>query len=161
MGLQFKVVYKKGKDNLAADALSRVCHLIALQAVSEVTPKWMQEVLNSYSTDSQAQQLLSQLALTSPDEHGYTLDKGLIKYKGKVWIAANSALQTKLISAMHSSAIGGHSGTKATYQRIKKLFYWKGIKSDVENYIKQCQICQQAKHEHTHPAGLLQPLPIP
>jgi hypothetical protein len=51
MGLQFKVVYKKGKDNLAADALSRVCHLIALQAVSEVTPKWMQEVLNSYSTD--------------------------------------------------------------------------------------------------------------
>jgi hypothetical protein len=102
-----------------------------LQAVSEVTPKWMQEVLNSYSTDSQAQQLLSQLAITSPDEHGYTLDKGLIKYKGKVWIAANSALQTKLISAMHSSAIGGHSGTKATYQRIKKLFYWKGIKSDV------------------------------
>jgi hypothetical protein len=161
MGLQFKVVYKKGKDNLAADALSRVCHLIALQAVSEVTPKWMQEVLNSYSTDSQAQQLLSQLAITSPDEHGYTLYKGLIKYKGKVWIAANSALQTKLISAMHSSAIGGHSGTKATYQRIKKLFYWKGIKSDVENYIKQCQICQQAKHEHTHPAGLLQPLPIP
>jgi hypothetical protein len=105
--------------------------------------------------------LLSQLALTSPDEHGYTLDKGLIKYKGKVWIAANSALQTKLISATHSSAIGGHSGTKATYQRIKKLFYWKGIKLDVENYIKQCQICQQAKHEHTHPAGLLQPLPIP
>jgi len=34
MGLQFKVVYKKGKDNVAADALSRVGHLLALQAVS-------------------------------------------------------------------------------------------------------------------------------
>ena len=30
MGLQFKVVYKKGKDNQAVDALSRVEHLLAL-----------------------------------------------------------------------------------------------------------------------------------
>ena len=30
MGLKFKVVYKKGKENLAADALSRVGHLMAL-----------------------------------------------------------------------------------------------------------------------------------
>lgn len=62
MGLTFKVVYRKGKENMAADALSRVGHLMALQAVSEVQPAWVQEVLNSYSTDSQAQHLLSQLA---------------------------------------------------------------------------------------------------
>lgn len=44
MGLQFKVVYRKGKENLAADALSRVKHMWALQAVSEVQPIWIQEV---------------------------------------------------------------------------------------------------------------------
>jgi hypothetical protein len=38
MGLQFKIIYKKGKENLAADALSRVAHLHALQAVSLVKP---------------------------------------------------------------------------------------------------------------------------
>jgi len=38
MGLQFRVVYKKGKENLAADALSRVGHLMAIQAVSEIKP---------------------------------------------------------------------------------------------------------------------------
>ena len=35
------------------------------------------------------------------------------------------------------------------------------MKLDVENFVKQCQICQQAKHLNSHPAGLLQPLPIP
>jgi len=40
MGLQFRVVYRKGKDNLAVDALSRMGHLLALQAVSQVQPRW-------------------------------------------------------------------------------------------------------------------------
>lgn len=78
-----------------------------------------------------------------------------------MWIPSNSALQTKVIAALHSSAIGGHSGIKATYFRVKQLFHWKVLKLDVENYVKQCSVCQQAKHETNNPAGLLQPLPVP
>lgn len=73
----------------------------------------------------------------------------------------NSAIQTKIISALHSSAIGGHSGTQATYYRVKGLFYWKGLKQSVVDFVQQCGIFQQAKHSNHHPAGLLQPLPIP
>jgi hypothetical protein len=134
MGLQFKVIYRKGKDNLVVDALSRVNHLMAIQAVSEVQPVWLQEVLNSYITDLDAQDLLVRLAIKSPDEHGFSLQQGVIKYKEKVWIARNSALQTRIIAALHSSVIGGHSGTQTTYYRVKKLFHWKGLKADVENF---------------------------
>jgi hypothetical protein len=67
MNLKFKIVYKKGKDNIAAYALSRVGHLMAIQGVSEVQPLWIQEVLNSYKTDSSAQGLLLQLAILSPN----------------------------------------------------------------------------------------------
>ncbi|WVZ93179.1 hypothetical protein U9M48_039181 [Paspalum notatum var. saurae] len=161
MGLQFKIVYSKGKENVAADALSRVAHLFALQAVSAVQPVWLQEVLNSYVTDPQAQQLLAQLAIHSPDSQGFELVSGLIKHNGLIWVGNNSALQTKIIAAMHSSPIGGHSGVKATYYRLKRMFHWKGIRLDVDNFVKQWQICQQAKHELVSPPGLLQPLPVP
>ena len=35
------------------------------------------------------------------------------------------------------------------------------MRQQVEDFVKQCGICQQAKHEHCHVPGLLQPLPIP
>ena len=47
MDLKFKIVYKPVKENLAADALSRIAHMYTLQAVSVVQPQWVQEVLNS------------------------------------------------------------------------------------------------------------------
>jgi hypothetical protein len=155
MALQFKVVYRKSKENFAADALSIMNHLFVLQAVSVAQPVWLQEVLNSYTTDSTAQEILTRLAVNNLDQEGFSLDNGLIRYKDKVWIGNNSALQTKLISALHSSVVGGHSGAMPTYYRLKQLFSWKGQKRNVISFVKKCLICQQAKHELTHPTGLL------
>ena len=124
-------------------------------------PVWVHEVANSYATDSQAQSLLARLTIHSPDEHGYSLHQGLIRFKDRIWVGDNSGLQTKIITALHSSAVGGHSGQRATYQRVKRMFYRKGLKQQVETFIQQCAVCQHAKHLNTKPAGLLQPLPIP
>jgi hypothetical protein len=57
--------------------------------------------------------------------------------------------------------VGGYSGVHATYQLIKNLFAWHELKAAVEDFMKQCSVCQHAKHSTTHPQGLLQPLPIP
>lgn len=114
-----------------------------------------------FATDCEAQEKLQALAIVSPDEQGYEICNGLIRLHGRVWLGNNSALQTKLISAFHASAIGGHSGILPTYQRLKKLFAWTGMKVAVENFVKQCGTCQQANYDHKRPAGLLQPLPIP
>jgi transposase InsO family protein len=70
-------------------------------------------------------------------------------------------LQTKIIASLNDSAVGGHSGIQATYNRIKQLYFWTGLKLAVEDFVRQCLVCQQAKHLHTKPAGLLQPLPPP
>jgi hypothetical protein len=73
MGMHFKIVYKKGKENLAVDVVSRVGHYRALQAVSKVKSLWIQEVINSYITDEEAQQLMAQLLIHSPNEQGFSL----------------------------------------------------------------------------------------
>jgi hypothetical protein len=161
MGLQFKIVYRKGAENHAADSLSRVGHLMTIETRTEILPAWLQEVVNSYATDPDAQRRLTELAITSPDEHGYTLQQGLIRYRGRVWLGANSALQTKLITAFHASAVGGHSRVEATYQRLKHLFASSGMKTAVMEFVRQCDTCQNAKHSNQHPQGLLQPLPTP
>ena len=36
----------------------------------------------------------------------------------------------------------GHNGTHRTYVRIKRLYYWKGLKPSVERHIKMCSQCQ-------------------
>jgi hypothetical protein len=65
---------------------------MVIQQCSEIQSAWLQEVLNSYVTDAEAQQRLTELAVTSPDDHGYTLVQGVIHLRGRVWIGANSAL---------------------------------------------------------------------
>jgi hypothetical protein len=62
---------------------------------------------------------------------------------------------------LHTSPIGGHSGFLKTYHRIKKYFFWEGIKADVQNFVAKCVVCQQNKGETIKTLGLLQPLAIP
>ena len=161
VGLQFSFQYKKGPENKAADALSRIGHVFALRAVSTSQPDWIQEIHSSYDIDTQARQFLQKRAVNPEEEPEYSLDNGLLKHQGRIWVGANAGLQTKIIEALHSSPVGGHSGSLATYQKIKKLFHWAGIKTAVKEFVQQCQICQQAKHENCKYPRLLAPLPIP
>jgi putative transposase len=65
------------------------------------------------------------------------------------------------MESLHNSELGGHLGEKATYNRIKLLFHWPGMKQQVVHFIKHCLTCQINKPRHYKYPGLLQPLPIP
>jgi hypothetical protein len=114
-----------------------------------------------YSQDPQAQQLLTELAVTGSTDTGFCLKEGVIWYKNRIWLGTFGEAHRAILLAMHSSAIGGHSGIQGTYQRIKKLFFWPHMKKDITSYIKSCIVCQQAKTEKVKLPGRLQPLPIP
>lgn len=121
----------------------------------------MEIIEEGYLQDDQTKQLLTELAVTGTNEKGFSLQKGLIRYKGKVWLGNHEEAHRAVLTALHDSGIGEHSGITATYNKIKSLFAWTMMKQMVHDYVMKCQVCQQAKPEHTKSLGLLQPLPIP
>jgi hypothetical protein len=66
--------------------------------------------------------------MSPTDDDGYTLQDGLIRYKGHLWLPPDEAFTSKLISAFHSRPVGGHSGVPVTVSRLKSLFCWTGMK---------------------------------
>ena len=50
---------------------------------------------------------------------------------------------------------------QATLKGVQPLFYWKGMKNTVMEFIKSCLTCQRCKYDQCVYPGLLQPLPIP
>lgn len=44
---------------------------------------------------------------------------------------------------------------------VTQQFHWPDLKHDVQQFVRSCAICQQAKTLHTKAAELLQPLPTP
>ncbi|WVZ69878.1 LOW QUALITY PROTEIN: hypothetical protein U9M48_018599 [Paspalum notatum var. saurae] len=154
LGLQYRIVYKKGIENGVADALSRRAHIPAVcNALSVASPVWLQSVLQSYTNDADAQSKLARLAIDSEAVPHFSLHNGLLKYKSRIW--------HNIIQALHSSELGGHSGAPVTLRKLKQLFAWRGMTTSVHEFVTACLICQQAKLDRSKYSGLLQPLPVP
>ncbi|XP_066314427.1 uncharacterized protein [Miscanthus floridulus] len=102
-----------------------------------------------------------ELSVNSHNHPPFTLHHGVIRYSGHIWVGNNQQLQQNIISALHDSALGGHSGFLVTYSRIKKLFCWHGMKQSIKAFVAACSVCHQAKPDRVRYPGLLSPLPVP
>jgi hypothetical protein len=157
LGYNFTIEYKPGKDNVAADALSRSVML----ALSSHQSQLLQEIEQVSLHDPVIQELKQKYLQGTLVDTQYQLKGSSLFYQSKLVIPQDSAIIKKLLDEFHASPIGGHSGIKRTKARIASLFYWPSLAKDVYHYVTHCLICQQTKHATTLPAGLLQPLPIP
>lgn len=163
LGLCYRIVYKKGTENGTADALSHVSDssLVTLSALSVCIPEWMQEIIDGYQLVPDACSNVQALCINNAALPQFTLKNGILYFQDRIWIGQNSSVQQKILANLHTAAIGGHSGIQVTYQRIKQLFAWPGLRADVVRFVQSCDICQRAKSEHVRYPGFLQPLPVP
>jgi hypothetical protein len=159
MEFDYVIEYKKGKENKVVDALSRKDN--CLMAIISAVPTWISDVEASYVNDSHYTELIQKLSVQPQTAPQYSLHSGILRYRGKICIGNGSELKKKILSSLHSSTIGGHSGIRATYQRVHRIFHWYHMKKEVEQFVTECAICQRAKAKHSQYPGLLAPLPIP
>jgi hypothetical protein len=41
--------------------------------------------------------------------------------------------------------MGGHLGMNRTFDRLKQYVSWPGLKKEIEDYVRRCEICQKNK----------------
>jgi hypothetical protein len=157
--IDYSIEYKKGKENRADEALSRKNHSVS--AIFSAVPTWIADIEESNTNDPIYSDMIQQLVVNSQALQDYSLHSDILRYKGRICIGTTTKLRGTIIASLHSSAIGGHSGIRATYQRLKKLFYWPNMRKTVEKFVTECVVCQRDKVKHCHYPGLLEPLPVP
>jgi hypothetical protein len=82
LGLQYRIVYKKGVENGAADALSRQPIVSAsCLAVSSCQPQWVTEVADTYLADTHSSDIIAKLVVDSSAVPHFCWQDGLLKGK--------------------------------------------------------------------------------
>lgn len=162
MHFDYEIRYKKGVDNSAADALSRVPEPMVYALVSYIIPlELITKMKASWPTDSQVQKLITDKEQDPASHSKFSWNNGELRRKGKLVVGNDLQLKAQILSLFHSSATAGHSGSLGTYKRISAVLYWPKLRKDVREFMRLCVTCQRYKPGNTPPAGLLQPLPIP
>lgn len=120
MGYDFLVEYQNGRENRAADALSRRMEEEeieegSLMALSSPTPIWIEELRTEHAYNSELQRLREQLVKGELDLTLFTSHDGLIFYKGRLYITTDSPIRYTILKQLHESPAGGHSGYHKTF----------------------------------------------
>lgn len=165
LGLQYRICYRKGEANRAADALSRRQHddaeAATISVISECQPIWLEDVRASYDNNPQAKRWIQKLQQPADPKGRFFLRNNLLYFCDRIWLGGSPMMQEKIMNAFHASCVSGHSGFPVTYRRMRRLFAWPKMKMQIKNFVQTCMICQQAKPERVKYPGLLEPLPTP
>ena len=69
-----------------------------------------------------------------------------------------------LMYMMHDHELSGHFGMNATYGKIRKRYYWKNMRKDIEEYIRTCWNCQvrgkPSGRNELHPTKIGEPFEV-
>ena len=167
LGLRYKILYRKGRENIMADALSRkgsgdlsANENGALAAITNILPAWYEDVYTSYEKDCKLKAIILNKLTGAAGEPDFIYKEGILRYKGKIVVGQGGNLRAQLVKSVHDSYVG-HAGVQNTYRRLKTNFHWYGMKAMVKKVVEECNVCRQAKVERVAYPGLLQPLLVP
>ena len=168
--------YRRGSENIAADALSRktvelptvkaregedrTMPMIPIEKIETPTPSKV--IAANRDTDTLRGADLVDLVRTANAEQS----SGLYGNRLTVPEVAEHEgrevhLRTALIREAHDPPIFAHQGISKTVNLLKREYYWPNMIKDVERFISNCRECGRNKTRHDKTPGLLHPLPMP
>ncbi|GJS62845.1 ty3-gypsy retrotransposon protein [Tanacetum coccineum] len=160
-GYDFEIVYRPGKENGFADALSRRGEGVAFAQLTTSISSVHSGLEDELRQDSYLTNLRNRIEAKEDGLQGYSVVNGVVLFNRRVVLPQESPWVEKLFQEYHGGQIGGYRGTQKTYQRLASEFYWTGMKVDIAKRVAECDVFQRNKSSNLAPAGLLQPLNLP
>uniref|UniRef100_A0A8R1DX66 RNA-directed DNA polymerase n=1 Tax=Caenorhabditis japonica TaxID=281687 RepID=A0A8R1DX66_CAEJA len=170
-----EIIYRAGKANVIADALSRYFKDEVKEPKTTVYSTQLQInkspiSLTEIKSAQQNTEWIRQAVVAIQDQHStrkglawrrrFQLVDGTLRTRAKnpsrtmpFVIPRNHPVKTKIIQRFHGSPMhSSHLGAAKTTSLISQMFHWPNIKEDVTNALKSCVECQRRKtnpHETT------------
>ena len=72
----------------------------------------------------------------------YTEQGGKVLYRGKCYVLEGDQLRLHLIQEHHDTTLARHSGRAKTFDLLDRQYYWKDMRKQVDQYIRNCHNCQ-------------------
>jgi hypothetical protein len=161
-GYDYEIIYKKGKENVVVDALSRKYEEEeSLFSISFIVANLIANCLPGMVAKSQNFQPIQKMQHDPQASPGYSWHNEEFRYKGRLYLSKQSTLKSTVLSEFHASPTTGHSSFTKTYERVKHSFFWYGMKQDICTFVAECDTCQCNKGETVKTPDTLQTLLIP
>nr|GEU84711.1 putative reverse transcriptase domain-containing protein [Tanacetum cinerariifolium] len=87
-------------------------------------------------------------------------DKSLY-FMDRIWVLLVGGVRTIIMEEAHKTKYSVHPGADKMYHDLQDMYWWPGMKRDIETYVSKCLTYSKVKAEHQRPSGLLQKLKIP
>ena len=140
-----------GPDNLIADALSRTPEFYVNTVASREEGHDLSMLLQQAAEqDAQYQARLQDVRKgkleNNPKYQDLQVQDGLIyRSPNIVEVPYDLSLRTLLLELNHDDPLAGHFGRDRTLDLLKRRWHWSGIATDVDKFVKSCNICQRSK----------------
>ncbi|GJU77120.1 putative reverse transcriptase domain-containing protein [Tanacetum coccineum] len=158
-----EIRYHPGKANVVADALSRK------EIIKPKRVRAMNMTIQSSIKDRilMAQNEASEV-VDAPAEMLRGLDKqmerrsdGARYYLDRIWVPFTGDMRTLIMNKAYNSKYSLHPGADKMYYDLRDMYWWSGMKKDIDLYVSKCLTCSKIKAEHQSPSGWLQQPEIP
>ena len=117
LGYDFEIIYKKGKLNVVAYALSRNNEEVEefLCAISIIQLDWITEARDEWKKDKELWTIIQKLQQDPSTSDTFSWKNDSLWYKDRLYLCKNSQLKQKILLELHTSPLGGHSRFLKTY----------------------------------------------
>ncbi len=170
----FKIMYRSGKQNIKVDALTRQVDSVSRSLENEWCRYQRTTILTSNRmkiTDLEEKEndesiyrlileanrinenciLLREVVLKDEAQYEDTklrdcrVQNEILYWDDLLWVFFDEHLQMKLIRKVHDQSSIDHLEILRKMKIIKRYYYWSSMRKTINQYIRNCYICQRSK----------------